>query len=403
MKKIRFSLVFNRLNKLNKDGEALIQIRAYQNPRCRYFTTEVYVEPARWDDRRGEIKDHPNDYVLNKRILEKLDMLKAFQIDTINRLGFCSLDELSYFVQNQGFATFTEFYESELQNGPLTPSSRQAQRNTLNKLKEYRKTIYFRELNYVLIDGFDNYLRRCKLATNTIAKHHKDLKKYINLAIKKDYLDANKNPYRKFKVRREDIKPRIFLSMLEIERLEALVFEGWEEHLELIRDLFLFSCFTGLRFSDLVRLSREHIIEVERGLQLEIQAQKTRKFLNLPLYNLFRKSGGEPSRPEAIIYKYLEKHRRKYNDHPAYDDELFFKGLSNQYVNRELKGIAERARLRKEITAHCGRHTFGTNMATKVKPPVLQEMLQHSKIATTMVYVHLSKKLIDNELDKVKW
>jgi site-specific recombinase XerD len=403
MKKIRFSLVFNRMNKLNKDGEALIQIRAYQNPKNRYFKTDIYISPEQWDSKRSEIKNHPSEYVLNKQIREKLDMLKAFQIDTINRQGHCSIDELSEYVTSQGMPSFTEFYETELANSPLTASSRTTQRITLNKLKEYRKTIYFRDLTYKFISNFDGYLRKSDLSINTIAKHHKDLKKYINLAIKKDYLDANRNPYKKFEVKKAEPKKRVFLTMAEIERLEALKFEEWEFHLELIRDAFLFSCFTGLRYSDLVRVSKENIIEVKRGLQLEIKAQKTQKLLTLPLYNLFKLDKDQQSRPEAIIYKYLKIHEKKFNNHPAYNEEPFFKGLTNQYFNRVLKDLANLAKINKHINAHTGRHTFGTNMATKVKPLILKEMLQHGKMATTMVYVHLSKELIDNELDKIEW
>jgi len=63
----------------------------------------------------------------------------------------------------------------------------------------------------------------------------------------------------------------------------------------------------------------------------------------------------------------------------------------------------ERAKVKKQIGSHNARHTFGAHMATKVSPFVLKELMGHSKIDTTQIYVNLSRQLIDNELDKIDW
>jgi site-specific recombinase XerD len=133
-----------------------------------------------------------------------------------------------------------------------------------------------------------------------------------------------------------------------------------------------------------------------------MKSQKTQKPIELPLYNLFKVEGSE-SRPERIAQKYLQTHKSKFNNSEYYKREPFFKDVTNQHFNRELKVLTERARIKKRVTAHVARHTFGTIMATKVKPTVLKEMMQHSGVNTTMIYIHLSKSLLDEELDKIDW
>jgi len=79
--------------------------------------------------------------------------------------------------------------------------------------------------------------------------HHKQVKKYIHLAIKKDLLEPNKNPYLKFQVKTAPTE-RIVLSQEEVAKIEAMNFTRDNVHLDLVRDMFLFSSYTGLRFSD---------------------------------------------------------------------------------------------------------------------------------------------------------
>ena len=73
MKKITFTPVFNLKKKLNKNGEAVITIRAYQNESTpTYKTTDLYVKPKQWDKRRLAIKNHPNEDIYNQQILDRI-------------------------------------------------------------------------------------------------------------------------------------------------------------------------------------------------------------------------------------------------------------------------------------------------------------------------------------------
>jgi site-specific recombinase XerD len=90
---------------------------------------------------------------------------------------------------------------------------------------------------------------------------------------------------------------------------------------------------------------------------------------------------------------------RYYND----QNELVFPKLPESKINRHLKEIAKEAGISKKVTFHMGRHTFGTIMSTKVPLPTLQNLMQHSDIKTTMIYVNMSNDMIDDSLGKVDW
>ncbi len=111
-------------------------------------------------------------------------------------------------------------------------------------------------------------------------------------------------------------------------------------------------------------------------------------------------------KPEQLIKNYLDKFDDFYFDDPDNPIPIFF-NLTNQHINRKLKVIVRnlciRLGVKENITCHVARHTFATLMANKVRPHVLQRLLQHSKIKETMIYVHLSNEMVDDALDNVKW
>lgn len=274
------------------------------------------------------------------------------------------------------------------------------QRTTFHKLCTFRTAVHFYDLTYKFVTGFDRHLRLEGLRLNTIAKHHRNLKKYIHLAIKKGLLPSEKNPYNLFKPAQEEPE-RVYLTQLELETLETLEFAAEHKRLERFRDFLLISCWTGLRFGDVKRLCPAQIVKTKKGLQLQTRAEKNGKYLNLPLYNLF-KVEGKPSKIEQLISRLLEARARECGHNPVFN-EIPFYNVTNQYLNRSLKVIAELAGIDKRLTTHVGRRTFATILATKVQMPILQRLLQHSTLDMTKIYVQLSNQAIENELDKIKW
>ncbi len=403
--KIRYALVYNRKDQLNSYGQALIQIRAYQDKKLRYFSTGIYIEPTYWDRRNKKIKhSHPNQFVYNQRILQQMQDMEAFEIKMINRHGSFSIDRIHEYndaAPHEYIPTsFTQFFEEELALQEMKPDSRKMYKQTLNKLIAYKGKVFFEELNYNFVHGFDRFLRKQGLDINTIKKHHNRLKTYILHATRKDLIKVDHNPYKKFKPASKEPE-RVFISKEELSKIEALSFAEEENYLQRIKDMFLLESYTGLRFCDVSSLKVSHIAETEKGLSLALRAKKTEKPLILPLYSLFKRGEGLPSKPEVIFNHYLEQFRPMIEKKGV--RELPFFKITNQYYNRSLKLIAQKAGISKNLTSHVARRTFATIMATKVKAPILQRLLQHSRPDMTNIYIQLSNHLVEEELDKIEW
>jgi len=285
--------------------------------------------------------------------------------------------------------SFTEFFEYEMANSTtLAKETKKKQKTALNYWKKFQTDVKFSELTYNLILEYDRFLHQFDLHINSIYTLHKQIRRYINLAIKRDLFDANKNPYKKFSPKQVKTE-RTVLTQGEVLLLEQLVFDKKDFYLNLIRDMFLFSCYTGLRFDDVRHVKKENIESDNHGYILKIVAKKTNKQLILPLYKLYG------DKPTKIINKYLDEDM-------AFSSHIFYK-YSNQYYNRTLKVLAKQANIHKKLTSHVARHTFATHLASKVPIHILKAILQHSDLSTTMIYLHLSNKIINEALDDISW
>lgn len=403
--KIKYAVIYTykRTGKLLSDGTAYVAIRAYLRGKNKFFNTGIYIEPHQWNGSNAAwIKRHPNQYVFNQEIRDTLSKMEAFEYDLINRKEIVDLERLAEYDQEQIDISFTEFIEQQLEITKTTFSNScyTDKRQTFDKLKSFKTMVYFNQVNYKLIKSFDTFLYQTGgMGVNTIAKHHKNLKTFVNQAIKEDYIDVNKNPYKKFKVKTQPTE-RSYLTKSELKEIEKVEFGKGKEHLEAVRDFFLFMCYTGLRYIDASSVIGDSFKKTDDGLNLFFTAKKTNKPMRLNLRKLFA------GKPEKLINKYLDKYDDIYFDDPDNPKPIFF-GLTNQHVNRELKIVVSdldiREKIKDEISCHVGRHTFGTVMAGKVDVTVLQKLMQHSKLKETMIYVHISQNRIDDALDKIEW
>ena len=282
---------------------------------------------------------------------------------------------------------FFDFFEKEITKSSSCSSTKNLYTNTLKNLKEIRKTLKFNEIDYTLITDFEFHLKSKNLHINTINKRHSALRTFLNIAMKKGLLDVNKYPYRDFKLKKIPSE-RIALEPNEISNLENLKFSTDTEIFRIIRDMFLFSCYTGLRFAEIQLLSKKDIEKNNGSVYLNIKQNKTQKFLQLPLHLLFN----------GKVLEILSVYEK-------FDRETIFPKLTNQYTNRILKLISFISKIEtKKLTFHIARHTFGTYLAESTFDPYLiKELMNHADIKTSMLYIHNSKKRIENKLKNVEW
>lgn len=392
--KANFTPVFNRKDKLNKHGKAPIEIRMYQNRQRRFISTGVFVTPVEWDKKRLEINNKCNDYeLLNFQIRELISKYEKAQVEHSLKGKSFSINTLEN--KNEVFfnGSFVEFVREEIKsNQTLGAKTKVSHTNTVNKLVEFTKTedIKFEQVNYTFVDNFLNHLRKEKLAINTVHKQHKTLRKYIEIAIKKGYYDLP-NPCKDIKVKTEQ-KKREVLTLEEMQQLEKLDLHKFVDKVSIVRDMFLFSCYTGLRISDATNLKTEYVKKGKEGYELEFVTIKVNKRAEIPLYNLFKKTKAKLSSPETILEKYYNK-----------KNEFVFPRLTEPFINSHLKVIAEEAKILIKVTFHTARHSFGTYMSNKIPVPQLMHLMQHSDIKTTMMYVHMNQELVKQGLQKVDW
>lgn len=331
-----------------------------------------------------------------------MDAMEVYEIKMINRNGSFSIDRLHEYTQVEVQVTdesFTDFFKRELEVHTMKPISQKAYQQTLNKLKVFRKNIYFEDLNFKLVNEFNQFLHRQKLDLNTIKGHHKKIKSIIRLAIKQDLLKVDDNPYKRFDIKGKEPK-RVYLTEEELTRIECLTFEQNEKHLERVRDIYLFQTYCLMRYEDVTDVAPEDVGCTEKGLTLAYDAEKTGKATVLPLYALFCLHEGEQSRPEAILQKYLDQLGRVAEVQP---DIRLFK-ITNQYYNRQLKEIARRAEITKFVSSHSARRTGSSILHKRGMPfKAVQKLMQHSSPTMTNIYIQLSDEEIENELKKVQW
>ncbi len=394
MDKTRFIIRFNRKNKLDKQGFAAVQIECYLNGKRKFFDTKIRATPEQWNEKRKQLSpNHPNATKLNKRISEVIRDLENYELDKLNSGKPFNLGMLENVFSNENVHTFNEFMKIEIEKSNLKNRTKMAHKTTLSRLNDFKKQIFFSDITFEFLHDFENYCRKItiktkdkpphKLAHNTIWKYFKNLKTYVNLAINKELMTIEQYPFRKFRfVQKETAKN--FLFPAEIEEIEKLNLTG---HLKYIQELFLFSVYTGLRYSDVMSLQKKDIINLNGNDWLIKEMEKVEETVRIPLYTLFN------GKPVQIIKKYW-----------SFDRPECFPYLTNQYLNRELKKVFLKAGILKPLTFHSARHTTATFLLYKgANMTTVQKILGHRKITTTQIYGHIMDMTIENDLKAINF
>lgn len=358
---------------IRTDGTSSIYVQVFIKGKKKIFPMDLYVPVNQFDKKKQRVSakfELANDYNL---IIEKF-LSKLNQVEINYRLSDLILDaeKLSNEINNPtSWIDFVKFWEEELerQSDILRSTTYRQQLSALNKLKKYRKSIMFNELDEVFFEELIKWLKvKEKNTQNTVASFVKNFKKYLHKAEVRGIRTILKY---------NDIKSpkftsnRTFLMSPEIN----ILYKYWnsefinETHKSVL-SRFMFSCFTGLRISDIQTITHENVV----GDFLVFSAQKTTKLQRIPL-NETAKQFINPL------------------------GKLFEKNYTPEYINRVLKDIIKICGIKKNVTFHVARHTFATNfLISGGRVEVLQKVLGHSKIDETMIYVHIADSVTNEQI-----
>ena len=240
------------------------------------------------------------------------------------------------------------------------------------------------DLNYEFITNYEFWLKSVrKCEHNTTMKYLSNFRKIVNICLKNGWI--NRDPFYGYKMAKR-VVDREYLTADEIQRLISRNFNL--ERLSQVRDIFLFSCFTGLAFADVEKLNRKEIVVgVDGEKWISTNRQKTDAPTRIPLL------------PQAI--RILEK----YENHP----QCLSKGkllpvMSNQKMNAYLKEVGDLCEIEKKMTFHMARHTFATTVTLTNGVPIetVSKLLGHRNLKTTQHYAKIIDKKVSDDLKTLK-
>lgn len=386
MNKIIYSLVYNRKKSLNKRGVALVQVEAYLNRKKKYFSTKVYLRPDQWDAKKLLVKKHPNADALNRLIYEFMAMIEKRELELWQQGKPITLEILKEMLSEQqeqeDKSSFIPFFKHEVMTSNLKESTKRNHLSTLALLQDFKKNVTFSDLTFEFVSSFEYFLQSKGYHTNTIAKHMKHLKRHINVAINKEYMDIQKYAFRKYKIKTVE-NGHTHLAPEELEKMETLQLTGRYIKYQKTLDAFLFCCYAGMRYSDFVNMKPENIVEMHQETWLIYKSIKTGTEVRLPLYLLFNGKG----------IQILNKYQANLQD--------FFHLRDNSNVNKELIIITRLAGLSKKVSFHTARHTNATLLIYNgVNITTVQKLLGHKSVKTTQIYTNVMDMTIISDLEK---
>ena len=382
MRKIYYQPIYNRKKKLNAQGKALLQVEAYLEKRKIYFSTHIYLSPEQWDNKRKLICKHPHAEALNYQVKEFLIQLESKELSLWKEGKVITLERLKEEFGIKKNKSFLDFILKDITDSPYKQSTKQNLLSTYALLTKFKDNINFKELTTEFVFDFERFLFGSNLQTNTVAKHMKHFKTFVNLAIDKGYLTLNDYPFRRYRIK--TLKPKHkFLLPDELEKLESLELTGKSIAYRHSLEAFLFCCYTGLRYSDFTQLSEKNIVFIEKRPWIIFTTIKTGAEVRLPLALLFGGKG----------WKLLRKHQKHLNE--------FFNLKANSTVNKDLIRIGKLAGIQKHFSFHSARHTNATLLIYKgVNITTVQKLLGHRNVATTQIYSEVMGSTIVNDLKK---
>jgi integrase len=397
----RFNVLFylKKPKKYEEGGLIPIYMRVGVAGKRTEFATQREWHPTKWNSSAGRASGTKEEA---RELNAFLDTLKAKVYEAQRKLidegEVVSTDTIREIItgRNRNSKMLLEVFDyhnkqmRELVDIDFAPGTMERYETARSHTKDFIKWKYgyddieINKLNYEFVADMEFYFKtERKCCHNTSIKYISNVKKIVNICVKNGWL--LRDPFFGYKMNKKEVI-REFLSEQEISAVLAKEFPT--ERLTLVRDIFIFSCYTGLAYADIEKLKRcEIIIGIDGDKWISTTRQKTESASRIPLL--------------PIALEIL----KKYENHPkCLNQNLLLPILSNQNMNGYLKEIAAIVGIEKRFTFHCARHTFATTVTLTNGVPIesVSKMLGHKNLKTTQHYAKIIDKKVSNDMRVLK-
>lgn len=385
---------FVQAKRVDQHGNAPICGRIAIGKTIADFSAKVKAPLALWDSRKQRLLGKSHIAVsLNRKLNECIALIHTRYRELSEREEAVSAillrDAYQGQMQEQCFllANYQDYLEQmkpriDVDRALKTFKLRTYQLSLLREYvrKQYKlKDIALTQLDKAFIEGFEYYLTIERgLKRSSIASTLSVLQSIVLQAIRRGYLELN--PFIGYSYERPKGKPRS-ITKVELQALIALEIE-WENY-RIVRDLFVFSCFTGLAISDVRNLREEQIVLEEGELWIKGRRQKTKTPYRVQVL------------PPALTM--IERYRGRRSgfvfDVPTVD--IILNGM--RYLKKQLQ-------IDRPLTFHMARHTFASliTLSSGVPLETVSQMLGHSDLRTTQIYAQVSSERIRQDMQRVQ-
>lgn len=388
-------LFYIKRAKINNESVCPIYVRVTVNTKRFEFSSNRYVNPNKWSVEGSKVKGNNDEArtinshlaYLKNQVFEAEN--KLFKKDDI--LNSENLKNEMLGVNKSMRMLIPIFHEhnnkiKELIGKGFAPGTLDRYKTSLSHTIEFLQWKYkvsdidITKIDHAFITDYDFWLRSVRnCANNTAVKYIKNFQKIVKICLNNDWII--KNPFNNYKVKLKEVE-REYLNEEELKRLFDKDLKI--ERLVLVRDIFLFSCYTGLAYIDVKNLTKENInIGIDSEKWIFTHRQKTESASKIPLLPI----------AEMIL--------EKYKNHPqCLNQNKLMPILTNQRMNSYLKEIADVCYIHKSLTFHIARHTFATTVTLTNGVPIetVSKMLGHKNIQTTQHYAKILDKKVSEDM-----
>ena len=392
-------LFYIKRAKINSNGLVPVFIRITVEGKRIDKSTGKYVLPERWSTETSRLKGNSEE---SRSINNHLDLIRkeVFETEKNLLLKGVILNFENFKNEYLGIESTKRYlvpiFEDhnrkvkELVGREYAIATHKRYETSLRHLKEFLEykfkisDIDIERIDYAFITDYEFFLRtKRNCSNNTAIKYVKNFHKVVNICLANGWL--LKSPFTNYKPKIKEVV-RDYLLDDEIKAIRDKNITSFR--LDLVRDIFLFSCYTGLAYIDVKQLKKSNIsIGIDGDKWIFKSRQKTDVNSKIPIL------------PPAL--EILDK----YKEHPKCLNEGFLLPiLSNQKMNAYLKEIADICGINKELTFHIARHTFATTVTLSNGVPIetVSKMLGHTNLKTTQHYAKILDKKISEDMQRLK-